>query len=275
MIRYERSVPVNPPGTHDPVSRSEVWYGLTLKADNALPFVPSITYCKVLERISPTQFVREIEFKGTRMREKVTLDAENTVTFERLDGPVLGTIKNFIDDTKDGLALRFTFALELAGATPDSAEETEYARSMESAYTGAVDATLGAIRKLHAETNAGARDVPPLVREFYRAVDGMKMPEFLAHFTDDGRVIFGNNPPAIGKDQIGGAIGGLWGAIDGLRHRFINVWSHGDTHVLEVTTTYFRKDGKTVTYPCVSILQARGDKVADLRIHIDISTLFA
>ncbi|HEY4238364.1 MAG TPA: AtaL-like protein [Kofleriaceae bacterium] len=265
MIRYERSVPVDAN-----LSRSEVWYGLTLKADNALPFVPSITYCKVLERLSPTQFVREIEFKGTRMRERVTLEPERSVTFERLDGPVMGTIQNVIDEGPDGLALRFHFELTLPGAT--AAEEAEYQTQMASAYTGAVDATLGAIRKLHAES---ARAIPPLVRDFYKTVDGMDLAGFLGHFTDDGRVVFGNNPPALGKDQIGGAIGGLWGAIDGLRHRFVNVWSQGDTHVLEVTTTYFRKDGKTVTYPCVSILQARDGKVADLRIHIDISQLFA
>jgi ketosteroid isomerase-like protein len=275
MIHYERSVPINPPGTGDPVTRSEVWYGLTLKADNALPFVPAMTYCKVLERPAANQLIREIEFKGDRMRERVTLEPEQTVTFERLDGPVLGTIKNFIDDTKDGLALRFAFDLRLAKAAAGSPEEQEYAKAMEAAYTGAVDATLGAIRKLHAETNRAARELPAIVKSFYSSVDGMKLPEFLAHFTDDGRVVFGNNPPAIGKEQIGGAIGGLWSAIDGLRHRFINVWSHGTTHVLEVTTTYFRKDGKTVVYPCVSILEERGGKVSDLRIHIDISTLFA
>jgi ketosteroid isomerase-like protein len=275
MIEYQRSLPVNPLGTADPVMRAEVWHGLTLKADNALPFVPSITYCKVLERLSPTQFIREIEFRGVRMKERVTLDAEKAVIFERLSGPVRGTIRNFIDEDAQGLHLRFHFQLELEGTAPGSAEETEYAKSMESAYTSAVDATLGAIRKLHAETNANARQLPKLVKNFYAAVDAMNMADFLAQFTDDARVVFGNNPPALGKDAIGGAIGGLWSAIDGLRHRFINVWTHGSTHILEVTTTYFRKDGKTVNYPCVSIVEARDGKVADLRIHIDISTLFA
>lgn len=48
MIKMERLLPVNPPGTRSKVGRSEVWNGLVLKADNALPFVPQMTYCKVV-----------------------------------------------------------------------------------------------------------------------------------------------------------------------------------------------------------------------------------
>lgn len=150
MIRFERSVPVNPPGVVPVVSRAEVWHGLVLKADNALPFVPAITHCEVLERESPTRFVREIEFRGERVRERVTLSPETVVTFERLSGSVRGTIQNFIDEDAGGLHLRFRFELELDGATPGGPEELDHAARMESAYLAAVDATLGAIRKLRA-----------------------------------------------------------------------------------------------------------------------------
>ncbi|HEX7841241.1 MAG TPA: SRPBCC family protein [Kofleriaceae bacterium] len=150
MIKLARSLPVNPPGTTHPVTRADVWRGLALKADNALPFVPSITYCKVLERDSPTRFVREIEFRGDRMIERVTLDPETEVTFERLSGPVLGTIRNVIEEDASGeLSLRFEFELELRGAAAGSPAELAHAAAMENAYLGAVDATLAAIRKLH------------------------------------------------------------------------------------------------------------------------------
>jgi hypothetical protein len=111
--------------------------------------VPSITYCKVIERHSPTSFVREIELKGDRMTERVTLEPEHKVTFERLSGPVLGTIRNVIDEDAGGqISLRFAFELEVTGLAAGSAAETDHARSMEHAYLGAVDATLAAIRKL-------------------------------------------------------------------------------------------------------------------------------
>jgi Domain of unknown function (DUF1857) len=148
MISLEPSVPVNPPGTTSPLSRAELWRGLVLKAENALPFVPAISSCQVVERESPARFIREIEVRGERMRERVTLDPERSVTFERLSGSVLGTIENLIDEDAGGLHLRFIFRLELQHAAAGSAEERAYAEEMQPAYLGAVAATLAAIRKL-------------------------------------------------------------------------------------------------------------------------------
>jgi hypothetical protein len=152
MIKLERSVPVNPPGQTPTLTRAELWRGLALKADNALSFVPAITYCQVIERDSPTTFVREIELKGDRMLERVTLEPETRVRFERLSGPVLGTIDNVIDEDAHGeLSLRFTFELEVTGLVAGSAAERDYAAAIEPSHLGAVDATLAAIRRLRDE----------------------------------------------------------------------------------------------------------------------------
>jgi len=264
VITLERSLLINPPGSST-ISRTDAWRGLVLKADNALPFVPAMTYCKVIERETPTRFVRDIEFRGDKMRERVELVPEQQVTFTRLSGPVLGTIHNYIDDTAQGLALRFAFALEVAGATPD--EEREYGRTMEAAYLGAVDATLAAIRQLAA--------TPAWLTQYYRDVDAQDMKAFLAHHTPDAKVVFGNNPPAVGLAAIEQAIGWFWSTIEALHHRFVHVWTIDATTVLEVAVTYVRKDGKTVTVPCVSILERRDQKVSELRVHIDLAPVFA
>jgi ketosteroid isomerase-like protein len=282
MISIERARPVNPPGSTSFVSRADVWRGLVLKANNALPFVPAMTHCEVLERESDSTFIREIEFRGDRMRERVTLEPERRVTFERLSGAVLGTIRNFIEEDSSGqLLLRFAFDLEVKGLAAGSAAEKEYAARMEKDYLGAVDATLNAIRKLHDETSAPpARPAQPTapptwLTEYYGDVDAQRMEAFLARHTADARVVFGNHPPVVGHEAIRAAIGGLWGGIDGLRHRFANVWEDGSTTILESAVTYFRKDGKEVTVPCVSILLTREGKVAELRVHIDLAPVFA
>jgi len=280
MISMERSLPVNPPGTKSPVSRAEVWKGLVLKADNALPFVPSMTHCEVLKRESENVFVREVEFRGDRMKERVTLEAEKSVTFERISGPVLGTIHNYIDEDESGaLSLRFHFELEVGGVAAGSDAEKEYATTMEKVYVGAVDATLAAIRRLHdeeAKSSPADGAAPAWLAQFYSDVDNQRMTQFLDHFTRDGRVLFGNNPVAIGHEPIRAAIGGLWGAIEGLRHEFVHVWNHGTTTILEAKVTYFRKDGKNVTVPCVSLLETgEANKVSELRIHIDMTPVFA
>jgi hypothetical protein len=148
VIQLSKAIPVNEPGMPH-LTRSDVFAGLKMKADNALPFVPAITECDVIERRSPLQFVRDIAMRGERLRELVTLEPETRVTFERLAGPVLGTIVNQIEEDAGGtLRLRFSFTLELAGIAAGSTEERDYANRMEADYMKAVDATLAAIRKI-------------------------------------------------------------------------------------------------------------------------------
>jgi hypothetical protein len=150
MFNVSRALPANPPGASPRLTRADVWHGLELKAANALPFVPSISYCVVTERISETQFVREIEFRGERSHERVTLEPQTRVTFERLDGSVRGRILNEIEEVDGELALRFTYTLEIAGVPDGSQEERDYAAGMEADYLKAVEATLAAVRKIAA-----------------------------------------------------------------------------------------------------------------------------
>jgi hypothetical protein len=153
MIFVTHQLPVNVPG-EPRLDRASVWDGLVLKANNALPFVPSMTYCEVTQRHGDTVFDRDIDFRGQRFTERITLEAPHRVTFTRIAGPVLGTIANEIEGTGDDLALRFSFALVVQGVTGGSAEEKEYADSMTGDYLKAVAATLAAMRRLAEQKNA-------------------------------------------------------------------------------------------------------------------------
>ncbi len=147
MIDVSKAVPVNEAG-QPALTRAKVWQGLTMKANNALPFVPAITQCEVVERRSELQFVREISLRGETMRELITLEPQTRVTFERLSGSVRGTILNEIEEDASGeLELRFSYHLTLEGVAAGSEQERDYARSMEADYLKAVDATLAAMRK--------------------------------------------------------------------------------------------------------------------------------
>ena len=149
MIFVSHALPVNEPG--EPVlSRDNVWDGLVLKADNALPFVPSMTFCEVTDRISDTTFDRDIDFRGDRFTERITLEKPHRVTFTRIAGPVLGTIANEIEGPDDDLRLRFSFALVVTGVAGGSPAEQEYADSMTGDYLKAVAATLAAMRRIAA-----------------------------------------------------------------------------------------------------------------------------
>ena len=147
MIFVTHQLPVNVPGQPH-LTQQNVWDGLVLKANNALPFVPSMTYCEVTERYSDTIFDRDIDFRGERFTERITLEHPHRVTFTRIAGPVLGTIANEIEGPDDYLRLRFSFALIVEGVEGGSAQEQEYADSMTGDYLKAVAATLNAMRRI-------------------------------------------------------------------------------------------------------------------------------
>jgi len=159
MIFVSHALPVNVPD-EPRLTPANVWDGMVLKANNALPFVPAMTYCEVTRRHSDTVFDRDIDFRGQRFTERITLEAPHRVTFTRIAGPVLGTIANEIagneQSTDDDLALRFSFALVVMGVLGGSAEEQAYADSMTGDYLKAVAATLNAMRRLASESGVPA-----------------------------------------------------------------------------------------------------------------------
>jgi hypothetical protein len=150
MIYVSHQLPVNADGQPQ-LDRPAVWDGLVLKANNALPFVPSMTFCEVTRRLSDTVFDRDIEFRGERFTERITLEEPHRVVFTRIGGPVLGTIANEVEGGDDDLRLRFSFALVVAGVEGGSAAEQEYADSMTGDYLKAVEATLTAMRRIAAD----------------------------------------------------------------------------------------------------------------------------
>jgi len=152
MIFVTHQLAVNGPGEPH-LDRAAVWDGLVLKANNALPFVPSMTFCEVVARHGDTVFDRDLDFRGDRFTERITLEAQHRVVFTRIAGPVLGTITNEIEGPDDDLFLRFSFALAVSGVEGGSAGEQEYADSMTGDYLKAVAATLAAMRKLAIQTH--------------------------------------------------------------------------------------------------------------------------
>ena len=149
MIYVSKEIAANAAGQQR-LSRSDLWRGLVMKAENALPFVPGMAKCDVVSR-SENGLVRNIVFRGEDARERITFYAEDKVVFVRESGNVDGFIVNEILGDDNNLRLRFSFALQLVDAPSDSAEEHEFRAVMERDYVKAVDATLGAIRQMVAD----------------------------------------------------------------------------------------------------------------------------
>ncbi|MDB5765523.1 MAG: hypothetical protein JWQ61_337 [Collimonas fungivorans] len=142
MIYSTTTVPVNPRG-EVPLTRSQAWRGLVLKARDAREFLPSnlCTRCDIVEEYS-THIVREATIAGADLREIITFEPDAKVTFFQAAGPREGAIINELFEDESGeLYLRFHGYLGLRGKEPDGAEEQSAQARMNSdtGYKNALD----------------------------------------------------------------------------------------------------------------------------------------
>jgi hypothetical protein len=111
----------------------------------------------------------------------------------------------------------------------------------------------------------------------YVSIDALRLDEVLAHFARDGAVVFANNPPAVGHQAIGEALGSFWSLISSIRHEVHNRWDvNSGTSVLEADVHYATRGGTEFTVPCVTVINRdSADLVTSLRVHIDVNALVA
>ncbi|MES2414366.1 MAG: SRPBCC family protein [Pseudomonadota bacterium] len=147
MIYVSSEVVVNGDAAQAKLSKADVWKGLLMKAENALPFVPSMSKCEVVKRTA-NGLIRDIVFRGEDARERITFFPQEKVVFVRESGNADGFIVNEVLGDGDDMRLRFSFALQLVDAASGSPKENEFRASMEKDYLKAVGATLEAIRKM-------------------------------------------------------------------------------------------------------------------------------
>lgn len=112
--------------------------------------------------------------------------------------------------------------------------------------------------------------------QVFASVDRRDAEGFAALFAPNGRFMFGNADPIVGRKAIADAVGTFFAGIRGLRHRIVNRWDATAGTVIEAAVEYDRLDGKTVAVPAVSIFSRDGTGlVTDYRIFVDLAPLFA
>jgi Domain of unknown function (DUF1857) len=283
VYKLSRTIPVNEP-SKSPLSRHDVWGGLLMKANNALPFVPGMQKCQVIERGSGW-LIREVLVNNLPLREKVTFEPERRVIFERIEGEERGRIENVIGENAAGnLTLTFAFELIKEGLAEGSDSENRYFAPLQTHYLGAVSSTLDAVRRTVAEQG---REKLPLtseldvdgdsswIFEFFRSADSLDLERAAAHMTEDARLQVGNLPSVIGLQGFRDAIGGLWSQLEAMSHSVTAAWSlHGGrVGVGECITIYTRLDGSFYFVNSCTVFRRRGDKIHDLRIFSDMNQL--
>lgn len=110
----------------------------------------------------------------------------------------------------------------------------------------------------------------------FAIVDKRDADGFAALFAPDGRFVFGNADPIVGRADIAAAVEAFFASLAGLRHEISNRWEAGADTVAEVVVEYDRANGSCVRVPAVTIF-TRDDAglITNYRIYVDLAPLFA
>lgn len=94
---------------------------------------------------------------------------------------------------------------------------------------------------------------------------------FIEFFTDTPLYQFGNYPPCFSKAEIKQSAETFKTLVSAVYHDIKMMWEFGDTLIVEMDVTYWRKDGSVVTLPCCDIFRLENNKFSELRIFMDVN----
>ncbi len=116
----------------------------------------------------------------------------------------------------------------------------------------------------------------PQTRDVFAMIDTMDVPTLATLFAEDGRVVFGNQQPLVGIDEIRTGTTAFFDTIAGLHHTIVNEWTFGNDTIVELKVLYDRKDGQQVTIPCATLFHADATgKIDDYRVYFDVAPIYA
>jgi len=97
----------------------------------------------------------------------------------------------------------------------------------------------------------------------------------LGRADDRRRPQLGNADVVEGKAEFVEALQVFFGSVAGFRHTVTNVWSDLDAVIAELKGHYIRLDGTELTLPCCNLFRLRDGAVADYRVYMDITPVYA
>ena len=113
-------------------------------------------------------------------------------------------------------------------------------------------------------------------RTFFEMVDRKNADEYSTHFTEDGQVIFGNDPPIKGKENIHQGITKFYNGLESMHHHIANLWVPApDTVVNQAVAVYVQKGGRQISLPVVTVINvaAGTELVRKVQFYMDMSPL--
>lgn len=115
----------------------------------------------------------------------------------------------------------------------------------------------------------------PWLRQLFAAIDSQNAAAFAEYFTDEGRFVYANSPPVVGRAAIRDYVAGFFRMLASIRHGLLGAWAVPGHVFVELTVTYVLKDGQTFTFPAFDLLKLEGGRIRDYLIYVDASPMLA
>lgn len=113
-------------------------------------------------------------------------------------------------------------------------------------------------------------------RQIFATIDKQDTDAFVAYLSEDVKFQFGNADPVFGRDAVRDAVNGFFSSIGSLTHHVRDIWDvESDVTVCMIDVEYVRHDGEVVYLPNIDVLIWRDGLVADWKIVIDITPIYA
>lgn len=116
------------------LSREQIWSGLLHRVEDAVPFLPGLEQCTIVERHAD-YLLRELDFGAAVIHDRVTLADRHWVRFEILPSEqhAGGSLTITIEEPEPyALFLRFAYTTTLANSP--NTEDRAYIEYVKSAY---------------------------------------------------------------------------------------------------------------------------------------------
>jgi ketosteroid isomerase-like protein len=109
----------------------------------------------------------------------------------------------------------------------------------------------------------------------FAAFDAKDVAALAALMTEDVRLQLGNADVVNGRAELIEALDTFFVSVAGVRHVVTDVWSDRNVVIAELRVHYTRLDGTAITLPCCNVFRLRDGAVADYRVYMDITPVYA
>ena len=239
--------------------------------------------------------LRQIDGQNLTVKERITLDEKTrSIRHELVDNAFFtgNTVNKVIQPTDNGSNSSpiITYVLdwkpynnreakqveqeieqELKKAIQHAVLSTKTLAEQEESLTQVSDSTTeqqpSAAEKFPGETS-------DIVKQLFSRGESFDGEGFASFFTDNPVYQFGNFEVCFDRDAILKSSDNFDSQISAVYHEIKMMWESGEVVFVEMDVTYWRNDGSVVTLPCFDIFRFEGNKIAELRIFMDVNPVF-